>query len=155
MWPLGAWLGHEPALCIFRRTCGEALALEHNGDLYSCDHFVEPKHKLGNITEIPLLDLATSSQQQAFGQHKLNSLPHYCRACDVRFVCNGGCPKNRFIETPEGEPGLNYLCEGYKAFFHHIDLPMRLMARTLQRGQPAAKIMAYMTEIDQQSMANL
>ena len=150
---LGAWLGHEPALCIFRQTCGEALALEHNGDLYSCDHFVEPKHKLGNIMEIPLLDLATSKQQQAFGQHKLDTLPNYCRSCDVRFVCNGGCPKNRFIEMPEGEPGLNYLCEGYKAFFRHIDLPMRLMARALQHGQPATKVMQYLTEIEQQSIA--
>lgn len=146
---LGAWLGHEPALCIFRQTCGDALALEHNGDLYACDHFVEPQHKLGNITEIPLLDMAGSVQQRAFGQHKLDSLPQYCRDCDVRFVCNGGCPKNRFIATPAGEAGLNYLCEGYKLFFHHINQPMRVMAHELRQGHAATRIMAVMQQADQ------
>ncbi|NOZ72219.1 MAG: SPASM domain-containing protein, partial [Chloroflexi bacterium] len=103
------------------------LVLEHNGDLYSCDHFVEPAHLLGNIRETPLRELVFSPKQQQFGMAKATNLPPYCRACEVFFACRGGCPKNRFIKTPTGEEGLNYLCAGYKAFFRHIDRPMRLM----------------------------
>src|SRR5690606_34957855 len=117
---LAAWTGNRPGLCIFEETCGAALALEHNGDVYSCDHFVEPAHKLGNLQFIPLAELVGSAQQQRFGQAKRDTLPRYCRECEVRFVCNGGCPKDRFIETPDGEPGLNYLCAGYRAFFNHV-----------------------------------
>ncbi|MCG8346325.1 MAG: anaerobic sulfatase maturase [Chloroflexales bacterium] len=141
---LGAWLGRPASLCIFRETCGEALALEHNGDLYSCDHFVEPHHKLGNIQEIPLIDLVTSEQQRQFGQAKRDTLPRDCRECDVRFVCNGGCPKDRILHTPDGEPGLNYLCAGYKAFFRHIDQPMRFMANEIRQQRPPANIMAFL-----------
>ncbi|MCB0137228.1 MAG: anaerobic sulfatase maturase, partial [Caldilineaceae bacterium] len=125
---LAAWLGEQPGLCIFSETCGNALAIEHNGDLFSCDHFVEPKYRLGNIQEIPLLDMVALPQQRQFGLDKRDTLPQYCRDCEVRFACNGGCPKNRFIETPDGEAGLNYLCDGYKLFFHHINQPMRVMA---------------------------
>lgn len=138
---LAAWVGEEPGLCIFSETCGNALAVEHNGDLFSCDHFVEPKYRLGNIQQIPLLDLVALPQQRQFGLDKRDTLPDYCRQCEVRFVCNGGCPKDRFILTPGGEPGLNYLCEGYRAFFNHIDRPMRLMAAELRAGRPPANIM--------------
>jgi len=109
--------GQEHALCIFRKTCGDVPVIEHNGDFFSCDHFVNDKHHLGNIQETPLVELLESQAQRAFGQAKLNTLPHYCQACDVRAMCNGECPKNRFILTPDGETGLNYLCAGYKRFF--------------------------------------
>lgn len=145
---LAAWLGENPGLCIFEETCGKALALEHNGDVYSCDHFVEPKHFVGNIVDIPLTEIVTSDQQRAFGLAKRETLPQYCRDCEVRFICNGGCPKNRFIETPSGEPGLNYLCAGYKAFFTHIDEPMRFMANELTHQRPPANVMFYQRQKD-------
>ena len=138
---LGSWLGVGSSLCIFRETCGDALALEHNGDLYSCDHFVEPEYLLGNILETHVVDLVASPQQRAFGQAKADTLPAYCRSCDVRFACNGECPRNRFTRTPDGEAGLNYLCAGYKEFFHHIDGPMRTMAGLLRAGRYADEIM--------------
>src|SRR3990172_1053526 len=133
---LASWLGLHNPLCIFAETCGNALALEHNGDLYSCDHFVEPKYLLGNIQSQPLVQLVASDPQRKFGADKRDTLPRYCRECEVRFACHGECPKNRFILTPDGEPGLNYLCEGYKAFFHHIDAPMRFMAGGGNDGCP-------------------
>lgn len=143
---LGAWLGQPASLCIFAETCGDALAMEHNGDLYSCDHFVEPRHRLGNIQEISLVDMVASAQQRSFGLAKRDTLPRYCRECEVRFVCNGGCPKDRIIHTPSGEPDLNFLCEGYKAFFTHIDRPMRLMAAELHAGRPPANIIRTLAE---------
>ena len=143
---LAAWSGQSPGLCIFMETCGDALALEHNGDLYACDHYVEPDYRLGNITEIPMMEMVLSEQQRAFGQAKLDTLPQYCLSCDVRFICNGGCPKNRIITTPDGEPGLNYLCEGYKAFFHHIDGPMRFMANELQHRRAPANVMSFIRQ---------
>ncbi len=109
----------EHSLCIFRPVCGDIPVIEHNGDFYSCDHFVDNEHNLGNIRRIPLVDLLESSKQRAFGQAKLDSLPRYCLECEVRAMCNGECPKNRFIKTPDGETGLNYLCAGYKQFFMH------------------------------------
>jgi uncharacterized protein len=138
---LASWVGTTPTLCIFAETCGDAVALEHTGDLYSCDHFVEPKHLLGNIAETPLAALVASPQQRAFGAAKRDTLPRYCRECPVRFACHGECPKNRFILTPDGEPGLNYLCAGYKAFFTHVDKPMRIMADLLRRGRYADEVM--------------
>ncbi len=138
---LASWYGAPPALCIFAETCGNALALEHNGDLYSCDHFVEPKYLLGNIKSKHMIELVASDQQRQFGLHKRDSLPRYCRECEVRFACHGECPKNRFIETPDGEPGLNYLCAGYKAFFLHVDKPMRIMAELLRRNRAPAEVM--------------
>ncbi|HTU80968.1 MAG TPA: anaerobic sulfatase maturase [Candidatus Acidoferrales bacterium] len=136
------WYRGTTSLCVHRSTCGTAVAMEHNGDVYSCDHFVEPKYKLGNILDKPLVDLVNSSQQRWFGQSKATSLPSYCRRCDVKFACQGGCPKDRFAVTPEGEPGLNYLCEGYKAFFHHVAAPMSAMAGLLRENRPPAEIMA-------------
>lgn len=138
---LAAWSGNNPGLCIFEETCGAALALEHNGDVFSCDHFVEPDYRLGNIGFVPLKDMVGSKQQYAFGQAKKTTLPRYCRECEVRFVCNGGCPKNRFIETPDGEPGLNYLCAGYRAFFNHINRPMQMMTAELRAQRPPANVM--------------
>lgn len=138
---LGRWLGAPGGLCVFQETCGKALVMEYNGDLYSCDHFVEPRHLLGNILETPLAELVGSEQQLKFGLNKKASLPRYCRECPVLFACNGGCPKNRTDLTPDGEAGLNHLCEGYKAFFTHIDQPMRMMAGLLRQGRPAAEIM--------------
>lgn len=139
---LAHWLGMDQVgLCVHARTCGQAVALEHTGDLYSCDHFVEPEHLLGNITQgRTLLELVDSSQQRRFGQAKLTTLPDYCRRCEVRFACNGGCPKDRFITTPDGEPGLHYLCAGYKAFFTHIDEPMKLMASLVRSGRDAVEV---------------
>jgi len=133
---LTAWLGQRPGLCIFEETCGTALVMEHNGDLYSCDHFVEPRYRLGNIQEISLVEMVGSEQQRQFGLAKRDMLPRYCRECQVRFICNGGCPRNRILRTPDGQPGLNYLCEGYKAFFTRIDRPMQIMAAELQVGRP-------------------
>jgi uncharacterized protein len=139
---LANWAGEHPSLCIHSETCGLALALEHTGDLYSCDHFVEPRHKLGNITETPMLELITSGQQIRFGLDKRDTLPQYCLECDVRFACHGGCPKDRFITTPDGDAGLNYLCPGFKHYFHHIDQPMRTMTALLRRNAAPAEIMA-------------
>ncbi len=138
---LASWHEEPPTLCIHSETCGTALALEHNGDLYSCDHFVEEAYRLGNINETPMAELVGSEQQRRFGQDKLDTLPEYCRACDVRFACHGGCPKDRFIRTPDGEPGLNYLCAGYKAFFGHVDRPMRMMSELLRRDLPPSQLM--------------
>ena len=138
---LANWVGEPPSLCIHSETCGTALALEHTGDLYACDHFVEPAYKLGNIREAHMRDLVASEAQRRFGEAKLETLPRYCRDCDVRFACHGGCPKDRFIATPDGEPGLNYLCAGYKQFFHHVDRPMRVMGQLLARGRAPAEIM--------------
>jgi len=137
---LGSWVGQHN-LCIFSPTCGNALALEHNGDVYSCDHYVEPEYLLGNIKKTHLLELVMSDRQQAFGQQKLESLPQYCHDCAVLFACFGECPRNRFIETPDGEPGLNYLCAGYKRFFKHIDPSMRIMADLIRQGRYADEIM--------------
>lgn len=134
---LGSWVGQHN-VCIVSPTCGRSLALEHNGDVYSCDHYVEPTHLVGNIRDAHLAALVSSEKQRRFGNAKYDTLPGFCRKCPVLFACYGECPRNRFIQTPEGEPGLNYLCAGYKAFFTHIAGPMTAMARLIQSGQPAA-----------------
>jgi uncharacterized protein len=151
---LASWVGAPPSMCIFSETCGSALALEHNGDLYSCDHFVEPKYLLGNIQQVHMLQLVTSEQQRQFGLAKRETLPQYCRECTVRFACHGECPKNRFISTPDGEPGLNYLCAGYLAFFTHIDRPMRLMANLLRQGRFADEAMAILANRETSSVTS-
>lgn len=145
---LAAWTGNRPGLCVFEETCGSALAMEHNGDLFSCDHFVEPNYRLGNIQEIPLVDMVTSPQQIQFGLDKRDTLPKYCRECEVRFVCNGGCPKDRFIQTPDGEEGLNYLCAGFKQFFTHINRPMQIMANELRAQRAPANVMRILAQED-------
>lgn len=144
---LGAHVG-QYSLCIFAPTCGSALALEHNGDLYSCDHYVEPDYLLGNIMNTHMSELIASEKQRKFGQDKWDTLPNYCRNCEVRFACNGGCPRERFIETPDGEAGLNYLCAGYKLFFNHVDKSMRLMAQFIQQGHYADEIMVWYAQQD-------
>ncbi len=140
---LESWLGMEQSLCVFKKQCGAALAMEHNGDLYSCDHFVYPDNKLGNILQQPLATLANLPQQVRFGKAKETSLPQECIQCDVRFACNGECPKHRFLKTSTGEPGLNYLCAGYKHFFHHIDPYMQFMANELRMQRAPANVMAW------------
>ncbi len=141
---LASWVGAPPAVCIFSETCGNALTIEHNGDVYSCDHFVEPRYLLGNIREKHLLTMVASPEQRKFGTDKLDTLPRYCRECPVRFACHGECPRNRFIETPDGEPGLNYLCAGYLSFFTHIKRPMDLMADLLHQGRFADEAMGIL-----------
>jgi uncharacterized protein len=140
---LAAYVYGESTVCVFRRECGEALALEHTGDLYACDHFVEPRHILGNIAADPLglAGLAASEKQRAFGRAKSATLPRVCRDCRFLFACHGECPKNRVLVSPDGEPGLNWLCEGLKAFFAHTEAPMREMADLLARGLPASGVM--------------
>jgi uncharacterized protein len=145
---LETWLGIPASLCVFRETCGSALAIEHNGDLYSCDHYVYPENKLGNIMERPLESLVTLPQQEKFGLDKRDTLPRFCRECDVRFACNGECPKHRFIRTPDGEAGLNYLCAGYKIFFHHVDPYMRFMASELRQRRTPANVMEWAKQKD-------
>ncbi len=124
--------------------------MEHNGDLYACDHYVEPKYKLGNIMETPLMELVTSEKQRAFGQSKLTQLPKQCLDCEVRFICNGGCPKNRILVTEEGEPLHNHLCTGYKSFFMHVDRPMRMMVNELRQRRAPANIMRLINQEDEE-----
>ena len=137
---LGSWLGQHNA-CIVSPVCGASLAMEHNGDVYSCDHYVEPDHYLGNIKDRHLGALVSSEKQRRFGRAKYETLPKYCRECPVLFACYGECPRNRFTTAPDGEPGLNYLCAGYKAFFEHIDEPMKTMSQLVRNGRCADEIM--------------
>jgi uncharacterized protein len=152
---LANWHGEPPGLCIFSETCGLALALEHNGDLYSCDHYVEPDYLLGNITETPMVELVASEQQIRFGLDKRDTLPEFCRSCEVRFACNGGCPKNRFTQTPDGEEGLNYLCAGYKTFFGHVDRPMRIMSGLLRQQRAPAEVSAVLAAEEAQRFGDV
>jgi uncharacterized protein len=140
---LESWAGLQQQLCVFAPTCGSALAIEHNGDLYSCDHFVYPDNRLGNIMQQPLGALVASQRQVQFGSAKQTGLPSDCRQCDVRFACNGECPKHRFTTTASGEYGLNYLCAGYKHFFHHIDPYMKYMANEIRQNGAPARVMEW------------
>ena len=145
---LASWYAQPPGLCVHAETCGLALALEHTGDLYSCDHFVEPAYRLGNIRETPMIDLVASPRQQEFGRAKRDTLPRYCLDCDVRFACHGGCPKDRFATTPDGEPGLHYLCPGYKAFFSHIRPAMEAMCELLKADRAPSELVARYAAAD-------
>ncbi|AKB54101.1 anaerobic sulfatase maturase [Methanosarcina sp. A14] len=147
------WLGMPSGMCVFEETCGTGLALEHNGDLYSCDHFVEPDYLLGNIMEKEISELAALEKQYRFGQNKRDNLPQVCRECEVLFACQGECPKNRFLTTPAGETGLNYLCEGWKAFFRHIDFPIQILTGLIRRGYPVSEVMRIMALEDAFSRA--
>jgi len=133
--------GQPHSLCVFRPTCGDLPAMEHNGDLYACDHFVDAGHLLGNILRTPLLDMIESPALAAFGRAKQGALPRYCRTCDVLPLCNGGCPKDRIIRTPDGEDGLNYLCAGYKKFFTHCRPYTGRMAALRMAGEPPERLM--------------
>jgi uncharacterized protein len=145
---LESWVGVPSSLCVFSPTCGDALAMEHNGDVYSCDHYVYPRNRLGNVLESSLTSMVESRQQRAFGNAKYDSLPAYCRDCDYLRACYGECPKHRFIKTPDGEPGLNYLCAAYKKFFSHVDPYMAFMANELANQRPPANVMAWVRERD-------
>ncbi len=145
---LAAWTGQRPGLCVFEPTCGLGLAMEHNGDLYACDHYVEPRYRLGNIMETPMIDMVASQEQRQFGRAKLETLPQQCMECPVRFICNGACPKNRILVTAEGEPKLNYLCSGYKSFFLHVDAPMRMMVEELRARRAPANVMQRINASD-------
>lgn len=142
---LCAWAGVPAPLCVFREKCGKALALEHNGDVFSCDHFVYPRFKLGNLLEKNLGVLANSEAQKRFGEIKQKSLPRVCRKCGVRFACNGECPKHRFCVSPDGEPGLNYFCAAYKKFFTHATPTMARMKKLLEEERAPAEIMRELT----------
>jgi len=149
---LASWLGLPASLCIFAQTCGDELALEHNGDLYSCDHFVEPDHFLGNILQTPMIELVAGEKQRKFGGDKQDTLPRHCRQCRFLFACNGECPKNRFIRTPDGDSGLNYLCSGYRTFYSHAEQTMRIMADLLRKGQNANGIMKILEDTEARSV---
>ena len=138
---LASYVQGYSSLCILGPRCGENVALEHSGDVYSCDHFVEPKYFLGNIMKKPILELVKSQQQRFFGNAKYKYLPRYCQKCEFLFTCYGECPKNRVLKTPDGEQGLNWLCEGLKDFFKHSKGPMEQMAGLLCRGYDASEIM--------------
>ncbi|GAB6164423.1 anaerobic sulfatase maturase [Thermostilla marina] len=138
---LSTWVGRGADLCVYSPECGRALALEHNGDLYSCDHFVDQEHRLGNIHDTPLREMANSPAQYRFGRAKRTTLPGRCRTCDVLHLCRGGCPKDRIVCTAEGEGGLNYLCEGYRSFFRHTAPMFRRMAEAIRSGQPADSVL--------------
>jgi len=140
-WTLSSWLGIESPACIFQQRCGHAPILEHNGRLYCCDHFVNDAHFIGDISISPLTKVLASKKQIEFGERKAY-LPKYCQKCSVRFACNGECPKNRFIRSPDGESGLNYLCEGYKRYFTYVDKPMKIMASLISLGRLAEEIMS-------------
>jgi uncharacterized protein len=149
---LANYIGEMPGLCVFSETCGDALVMEHNGDLFSCDHFVYPEYQLGNILALPLTDLVKSQQQFDFGIAKRNGLPLYCLRCDVRYACHGECPKHRFNFTPDGKPGLNYLCEGYRMFFHHVEPYMEFMAKELKNKRAPANVMRWLRNKESQAV---
>ncbi|NLN30260.1 MAG: anaerobic sulfatase-maturation protein [Bacteroidales bacterium] len=138
---LANFTGENPGVCVFNETCGDALAMEHNGDVYSCDHFVYPDYYLGNIHDTPLIDMVKSQRQFDFGIDKRNSLPRHCLMCKVRYACHGECPKHRFLYAPDGTHGLNYLCEGLKMFFSHVEPYMEYMAGELKAKRPPANVM--------------
>ena len=138
---LANWMGMEGSLCTMARECGHAGVMEYNGDVYSCDHFVFPEYKLGNIRDNTLTEMMYSERQRAFGQNKYRSLPQQCKSCHYLFACHGECPKNRFSETAQGEPGLNYLCQGYYRFFEHVAPYMDFMKRELTAHRPPSNVM--------------
>ena len=140
-WALNAWIGNPSPVCIFARHCGRAVAMEHNGDVYACDHYVYPEYRLGNVLKEHLGEMVDRSVASGFGPHKEQTLPKYCRDCEVLNACWGGCPKHRFTRSPYGEPGLHYLCAGYKKFFSHIRKYLHAMTVLLENGLPVSHVM--------------
>jgi uncharacterized protein len=139
------WMGlASSGMCVFNENCGNALAVEHNGDVYSCDHYVEPSYRLGNIGETQMVELLGSDEQRQFGRDKSETLPGQCQRCEVRFACHGECPKSRFAVTADGEPGLHYLCAGWYEFFTHIDDPVKRMVALRDEGRAMSDVMAIM-----------
>ncbi len=143
---LANWAGVTPGICSMAETCGHAGIMEFNGDVYSCDHFVFPEYKLGNIYTQSLIEMMNSPRQIAFGQNKRNALPQQCKECDFLFACHGECPKNRFAKTATGEPGLNYLCAGYHRFFKHVAPYMDFMKHELDNQRPPANVMQWVKQ---------
>lgn len=140
-WALEAWIGLPSTVCIFAKECGKALAIEHNGDIYSCDHYVYPENLLGNILKDHPKELLESDKQKRFGQSKHNSLPQECLDCEVKFACNGECPRHRFAKTYDGKPGLSYLCEDYKKYYYHIHPYMKVMVQLIENNLPPSQVM--------------
>ena len=140
-WALNAWIGNGSPVCIFSRQCGRAVTVEHNGNVYACDHYVYPEYELGNVLTDDLGRMVQRSVDSGFGPHKETTLPRYCRECDVLEACWGGCPKHRFATTPDGEPGLHYLCPSYKKFFRHSRKYLRAMATLLANKLPVSLVM--------------
>lgn len=146
---LANWVGEQPGVCTMAKTCGHAGAMEFNGDVYSCDHFVFPEYRLGNINSKSLTSMMYSDEQLKFGNDKFNSLPQQCRECDFLFACYGECPKNRFIKDKYGNEGLNYLCQGYYQFFSHVAPYMDFMKKELQAQRPPANVMQWAKLIEE------
>lgn len=138
---LANWMGVTPGVCTMGRSCGHAGVMEYNGDVYACDHFVFPEYKLGNIRTNTLVEMMYSPRQQAFGQAKHTTLPRQCQQCPYLFACNGECPKNRFVQTEDGEERLNYLCKGYRKFFNHVAPYMEYMKNELLNQRPPSNVM--------------
>lgn len=138
---LANWVGEQPSNCILAKTCGHAGVMEYNGDVYSCDHLVYPQYKLGNIKDSTITELMYSQKQIKFGNDKFDTLPSQCKKCDYLFACHGECPKNRIIKTADGEPGLNYLCQGYYKFYSHVAPYMDMMKEELRHRRPPANVM--------------
>lgn len=143
---LANWCGKDPGICIYGRECGHAGVMEYNGDVYSCDHFVFPEYKLGNIQDHTLIEMLYGEKQNDFSRLKHASLPRQCRECKFEFACHGECPKNRFVRDRYGEPGLNYLCEGYHKFLNHVAPYMDFMKREFENQRPPANIMKAIEE---------
>ena len=140
-WALNAWIGNPSPVCVHAKQCGRALVIEHNGDVYACDHCVYPANRLGNILKRSLSEMVEHSLRSGFGVSKESALPRRCRECEVLTACQGGCPKHRFARTYDDEPGLHYLCPGYTKFFRHIRKYMRIMTTLLENGLPASNVM--------------
>ena len=138
---LANWMGVLPGICAYSKECGHAGVMEHNGDVYSCDHFVFPEYKLGNIKDQSLIDMLYGKKQQEFSRLKHTSLPRQCKECDMEFACHGECPKNRFEKDKFGEPGLNYLCKGYYLYYSHVAPYMDFMKKELLAERPPSNIM--------------
>lgn len=145
---LANWIGAPAGVCTMSKCCGHTAVIEHNGDVYSCDHFVFPEYKLGNIDDSSLIDMIYGHKQQEFGESKYLTLPQQCRRCRYEFACHGECPRNRFLTTPDGEKGVNYLCKGYYAFFSHVSAAMDYMRLQLEQGAPPANIMRWLADKD-------
>jgi uncharacterized protein len=139
-WALANYMGEPGAACHHQPTCGNAVVVEHNGDVYACDHFVYPGFRLGNLSDAPLSSMLDSPQQETFGTDKLTTLPDQCRQCDMLRGCWGGCPKHRFAVTRDGEAGLNFLCDGYYSFFSHVAPYLRVLSDLIRAGRPPSDI---------------
>lgn len=149
---LANYVGEMPGICVFSETCGDALVMEHNGDIYSCDHYVYPEYFLGNLSDTRLTGLSKTERQFDFGLAKRAKLPQYCLQCDVLYACHGECPKHRFNTTPDGAPGLNYLCAGYKLFFKHTEPYMEFMAKELRNKRAPANVMNWIRNRENQAV---